>query len=124
MAEWSMCAINMTYAKMMVLPLRQQNEKLIQELDAKKKSKLKNEAELELLKQNKTKCDEEIKSSNDEIQLYEKQIKQSKAKVDKCQSIYQGLADEKTRWNQSVQNHKDTINKIVGDCILGAAFLT
>lgn len=69
LAEWSMCAINMTYAKNSVMPLRKKNEKLINELESKKRSLKANQTALKELKEQKDACDIDIKKSNEEIEF-------------------------------------------------------
>jgi len=124
LAEWSMCAINMTFAKQSVMPLRKKNERLINDLESKKKSLRTNQTALKELKEQKDACDKDIKKSNEEIEFYQNEIKKSSAKVERCRSIYEGLSGERVRWSESVKKHEESNNKIVGDCILGAAFLT
>jgi len=87
MAEWSMCALNMTWSRNSVMPLRKKNQKLVSELESKKKSLRKNQESLDELKRQKEKCDEDIKKSNSEIEYYQNEIKKSSDKVEKCKNI-------------------------------------
>jgi len=91
---------------------------------ARKKSLRTNQTALKELKEQKDACDKDIKKSNEEIEFYQNEIKKSSAKVERCRSIYEGLSGERVRWSESVKKHEESNNKIVGDCILGAAFLT
>lgn len=106
------------------MPLRNQNKKLVNELESKKKSLRTNLESLNELKTQKEKCDNDIKKSNEEIEFYQNEIKKSTLKVEKCKSIYEGLSGERIRWAESVKKNEESNNKIVGDCIIGSAFQT
>lgn len=106
------------------MPLRKKNERLINDLESKKKSLRNNQTALKELKEQKDACDKDIMKSNEEIKFQQNEIKKSSAKVERCRNIYEGLAGERVRWSESVKKHEGSNNKIVGDCILGASFLT
>lgn len=107
-----------------MIPLKEKNAKLISELEAKKKVLEENKVKLTSLLEKKRKCDSDIKRFSKETDKLKEEVHTANKQVDKCESIYNGLSGERTRWQASVQRNQTLTNKVVGDCILAAAFLT
>jgi len=46
------------------------------------------------------------------------------SKIDRGEKLVAGLADEKTRWDQTVKELEFNIVNLIGDCLLAAAFMS
>lgn len=47
-----------------------------------------------------------------------------RVKLERAESLITGLADERDRWELSLESHRDKLDNIPGDALLGAAFMS
>mmetsp|Transcript_21619 Transcript_21619/g.15865 ORF Transcript_21619/g.15865 Transcript_21619/m.15865 type:complete len:271 (+) Transcript_21619:3003-3815(+) len=59
-----------------------------------------------------------------EMQAYRNELEDLQAKIDRGDKLITGLAGEKTRWEASLIELDDQYEKLTGDCMLAAAFMS
>lgn len=68
--------------------------------------------------------DNTFQQTDREMTGYKKELDELQTKIDRGEQLVTGLAGEKTRWEASLIELDDQYEKLVGDCILAAAFMS
>lgn len=62
--------------------------------------------------------------TNAEMSAYKAELDDLQTKIDRGEQLVSGLGGEKTRWEASLIDLESQYDKLVGDCILAAAFMS
>ena len=68
--------------------------------------------------------DANYKRTMADMSSYKKELEDLQTKIDRGDKLITGLSGEKTRWEASLIELDDQYDKLVGDCILAAAFMS
>jgi dynein heavy chain, axonemal len=58
------------------------------------------------------------------MSAYKAELDDLQTKIDRGEQLVSGLGGEKTRWEASLIDLESQYDKLVGDCILAAAFMS
>eukprot|EP01083_Nonionella_stella_P295388 1003967_1 len=70
------------------------------------------------------KLQETYDKSENEKNMLRKQAADLETKLKRADQLVTGLSGEKIRWEASIENYKEVLNNLIGDCAIGAAFLS
>ncbi len=65
-----------------------------------------------------------FQKTNAEMSAYKAELDDLQTKIDRGEQLVSGLGGEKTRWEASLIDLESQYDKLVGDCILAAAFMS
>jgi len=67
---------------------------------------------------------EQYNATNSELDRFKQVLDKLQVLIDRGEKLVSGLSGEKTRWEASLIDLDDQYEKLVGDCILAAAFMS
>jgi len=82
------------------------------------------ESEFKELADRLAELDATFQKTDKEMLAYKRELDDLQTKIDRGEQLVTGLAGEKTRWEASLIELDDQYEKLVGDCILAAAFMS
>ena len=82
------------------------------------------ESEFKELADRLAELDATFQKTEKEMIGYKKELDDLQTKIDRGEQLVTGLSGEKTRWEASLIELDDQYEKLVGDCILAAAFMS
>lgn len=82
------------------------------------------EADFKELTDKLAELDATFQKTDGEMAAYKRELDDLQTKIDRGEQLVTGLAGEKTRWEASLIELDDQYDKLVGDCILAAAFMS
>lgn len=82
------------------------------------------EADFKELTDKLAELDATFQKTDGEMSAYKRELDDLQTKIDRGEQLVTGLAGEKTRWEASLIELDDQYEKLVGDCILAAAFMS
>ncbi len=122
--SWVMSTINFSRIARRVAPLREQV------MDLEKKSEVlateKNvlEGQISELEKHIVEYKQEYAESIRDIETIKVEMSSVRQRVHRAEALLRNLIDEKQRWTSSSEGFTKQIFTLIGDCLLGAAFLT
>eukprot|EP00928_Gymnodinium_smaydae_P090380 TRINITY_DN7418_c2_g3_i1.p1 TRINITY_DN7418_c2_g3~~TRINITY_DN7418_c2_g3_i1.p1 ORF type:complete len:3325 (+),score=999.70 TRINITY_DN7418_c2_g3_i1:390-9977(+) len=103
-------------------------KKLVAELQAKKEAAEENLAnikkELQELGEKLSLLNEQEKDQSAKLKELKEQADSMTKKLNAASQLIEGLASERTRWTSDLENMAEVKKKLVGDCLLNAAFVS
>jgi dynein heavy chain len=114
------------YAKALKVVGPKREKKLYAEEQLRKKIEYlqKLEAEYKELADKLAELDANYQKTNGEMMQYRKELEDLQIKIDRGDKLISGLSGEKGRWEASLIELDDQYEKLTGDCILAAAFMS
>jgi len=82
------------------------------------------EIEFKALADKLAELEETYKKTTSEMAAYKAELHNLQVKIDRGDKLITGLAGEKTRWEATLIELDDQYEKLIGDCILAAAFMS
>jgi len=82
------------------------------------------EIEFKALADKLAELEETYKKTTTEMAAYKAELQNLQVKIDRGDKLITGLAGEKTRWEATLIELDDQHEKLIGDCILAAAFMS
>ena len=114
------------YAKALkvVGPKREKKQYAEEQLRKKIEYLNKLEADFKELSDRLAELDNTFKKTDAEMSGYKLELDELQTKIDRGEQLVTGLAGEKMRWEASLIDLDDQYEKLVGDCVLAAAFMS
>lgn len=82
------------------------------------------EAEYKELAEKLAELDANYQKTTTEMSTYKRELEDLQTKIDRGDKLITGLSGEKGRWEASLIELDDQYDKLTGDCILAAAFMS
>ncbi len=121
---WVMSTINFNRIAQRVAPLREQVADLEKKSEVLATEKLVLEQEIRELEENILEYKQEYAESIRDVETIKVEMTSVKQRVHRAEALLQNLIEEKKRWTSSREGFTKQIFTLIGDCLLGAAFLT
>lgn len=124
LCQWVRSLEDFSKALKVVAPKRQKKAYAEEQLRKKMAFLVELEAEFKKLADKLAELEETYKRTTSEMAAYKAELHSLQVKIDRGDKLISGLSGEKTRWEATLIELDEQYEKLVGDCILAAAFMS
>eukprot|EP00771_Trimastix_marina_P001232 gnl/Trimastix_PCT/2287.p1 GENE.gnl/Trimastix_PCT/2287~~gnl/Trimastix_PCT/2287.p1 ORF type:complete len:1636 (+),score=757.30 gnl/Trimastix_PCT/2287:1914-6821(+) len=107
-----------------VFPLQRDLERLIRESEASQRELDAIKAEIERISKERAELSAELERQRAEQQVLKNELENMERQLSAATRLISGLGTEKVRWAKELEEIADRMERLVGDCLLTAAFLS
>lgn len=124
MAKWVHAVYNAGQVYKKVEPLKKEVNKAEENLRKKQEALQSKEQQLQEVKDKVADLQSRYEESTRKKQELESELQDLETKLDRAEKLVNGLAGERTRWQSSISQYEHEMERLPGDVVVAAAFLS